>query len=258
MVPPNRPRPRITWQMHLRRYLYRYVYSLESPLALRGSLIRLKHQNKHPLLALLRLFIPLPTWHFRVPDPVPFKTMLNNIPLLDSRLSSTDLMNMRCIPLWRARDTAIRSLYRIYEAIAAREYVVIGPEVEYFFYQKRRSWAVCRIPDPHDCDPIRYAILASIAEELAKAFNWRMSLGMCCDKRKHIYRKMLDEVLPEFPSETAPTWAMKVSAIDIEWIADLPGDILDLSGRLVLEAGGKSPLFTKRNIITDTGYFYTV
>lgn len=244
--------------MRLRRFLYRFIYRLETPFELRGSLIRLSHRNKHPFLALLTLFLPLPTWHFSIPDPIPFKTMLGNIQLLDSRLSSADLTNMRCIPLWRARDTPIRSLYRIYEAIAAREYDVIGPEVEYFFYQRRRSWAVCRIQDPRDRDPIRYAILASIAEELAVAFNWRMSLGMRRDKRKHIYRKTLDEVLPPFPPETAPAWATSVPAIDSEWIADLPDDALDSSGRVVLETGGKNPLFAKRNIVADTGHFYTV
>lgn len=85
-----------------------------------------------------------------------------------------------------------------------------------------------------------------------------MTLGMRRDKRKHIYRESLDEVLPPFLPETAPTWAMSVPAIDIEWIADVPDDMLDLSGRLVLEAGGNSPLFTKRNIVTDTGHFYTI
>ncbi|KAK2758614.1 hypothetical protein FQN54_003304 [Arachnomyces sp. PD_36] len=258
MVPPNRPRPRITWQMHVRRLFYKYIYRLESPLEIRGSLVRLRQRNKHPFLALLRLFIPLPTWHFSVPDPVPFKVMLNNLPLLYSRLKSTDIINMRCIPIWRARDTPIRSIYRIYEAIASRVYDAISPEVEYFFYQKRRSWAVHRIQDPCDPDPVRYAILASIAEQLADAFNWRMSLGMRRDKRKHIYRKTIDEALPPFPQETAPSWAMNVPAINIECIADLPGDMLDSSGRLVLEDWGKGPLFMKRNIVTGTGHFYTV
>ncbi|KAK2781147.1 hypothetical protein FQN52_001794 [Onygenales sp. PD_12] len=263
MDPANRPRPRpqITWQLRLRRIFYRYIYHLKTPLEPRGTLIRLRHQNKaHPYLALLRLFLPLPTWHFRLPDPIPFKTMLNNISLLDSRLSSADLSNMRGIPLWRARDTPLHSLYRIYEALTAREYVVIGPEVEYFFYQKRRSWAVCRIPDPGDghVDAVRYALLACIAEELAKSFNWQMSLGMRRDKQKHIRRNSFDDVLPAFEPETAPAWTTKVPAIDMEWIADLPGDALDSSGRLVLEVGGKSPTFAKRNVVTDSGYFYMI
>ncbi|KAE8311160.1 hypothetical protein BDV41DRAFT_350276 [Aspergillus transmontanensis] len=90
-------------------------------------------------------------------------------------MASEDLTNMRSVPIWRARDTPIRSMYRLYEAMAAGEYYAIGPEVEYIWYQ--RSWIISRVPDPRDPDPVRYAILASIAEELAKAFNWLLSLG---------------------------------------------------------------------------------
>ncbi|KAK2797505.1 hypothetical protein FQN51_008403, partial [Onygenales sp. PD_10] len=144
MDPANRPRPRpqITWQLRLRRIFYRYFYCLETPLELQGTLICLRHWNKaHPYLALLHLFLPLPTWHFPLPDPIPFKTMLNNISLLDSCLSSADLSNMRGIPLWCAQDMPLHSLYQIYEALTACEYVIIGPEVEYFFYQKCQLWA---------------------------------------------------------------------------------------------------------------------
>jgi hypothetical protein len=140
----------------------------------------------------------------------------------------------------------------------SRVYYAIGPEVEYFWYQARRSWRLHRIPDPRDRDPVRYAILACITEELAKVFNWRLSLGMRRDKRKHIRRKTLDEALPPYMEETAPAWTTNVPAIDVKLIADLPDDMLDTSGRLVLASGGKSPLFTTRNIITNTGHFYTM
>lgn len=43
-----------------------------------------------------------------------------------------------------------------------------------------------------------------------------------------------------------------------ELIADFPGDLLDSSGKLVLEVDGMSLAFTERNIIANTGYFYTV
>lgn len=231
----------------------RYIYTFESPLRLRASLTRLSHRHQNPFL--LRLLLPLPTWHFPVPDLVPFTTMLNNIPLLESQLASADLANMCSIPVWRSRDTPLRSLYRIYEAMVAREYYAIAPEVEYFWYQTRGSWADHRIPDPCDGDRVRYAIFASIAEELELAFNWRLSIETRRDKSKHVYRKTLD-VLPLFRPEAAPSWTEKVPRIDPELIAHLPGDFLDESGRLVLEAGGRNPVFGKRNIITDTGHFY--
>ncbi|KAF9893922.1 hypothetical protein FE257_008893 [Aspergillus nanangensis] len=251
-TPHNRPKPRITWWMRLRRFIRFY----ETPLQIRGTLIRLRHQHKHPFLALLRLLLPLPTWHFSLQEPVPLRTMLNNISLLETRM--TGLRSMESIPIWRARDTPIRSLYRIYEAMAAREYYAVGPEVEYFWYHAGRSWELSHVPDPRDADPVRYAILACIIEELAYAFNWRLSLGMRRDKKNHIHRKTFDEPLPPYTEVTAPSWAKRVPAIDVDSIADLPTDLLDSSGRLVLESGGTNPLFAHRNIITDTGHFYTV
>lgn len=236
----------------------RFIYDLESPLRLRHTFVRLSHRHKHPFLTLLRLLLPLPSWHFGLPPPVPVKTMLNNVPLLQARKAKADLTNMRSIPLWRARDTPIRSLYRLYEAIVAREFYAIGPEVEYFFYQSRRAWAIHRIPDPEDQDPVRYAILSCIAEELALAFNWRMSLGMRRDKSKHIYRKSFDDLLPPFTAEAAPIWTKRAQPIAAELLLDLPAELLDASGRLVLEEGGENPNFAERNIITDTGHFYTV
>lgn len=67
MVHPNDPRrPRLTWRQRLRRLLYVY----ESPLNLRGSLIRLRHRHKHSFFT-LRLFLPLPTWYFPSPRSSP-------------------------------------------------------------------------------------------------------------------------------------------------------------------------------------------
>lgn len=253
MVSPKRPKFRITRWMRIRRFFY----ELESPLRLRTSLIRLGHRNKRPFLALLRLFLPLPTWHFRVPEPVPFKTMLNNVPLLASRMNAADLNNMYSTPIWRARDTPLRSLYRIYEVIAARQLYAIGSEVEYFWHQSRRSWAIDRIPDPYDNDPVRYALLAAIAEQLAHSFNWRMSIGMRRDRR-NIYRETMDDELPPFTPIVAPAWTQNVPAVDPTWITDLPDDMLDSSGKLVLEVGGETSFYLERNIIFGGGDFYTV
>lgn len=78
------------------------------------------------------------------------------------------------------------------------------------------------------------------------------------DKRKHIFRETLDEELPPFTPETVPTWTKSVPAFDGGLIADCPDDMLSSPGRLVLEAGGENKTFAKRNIVTDTGKFYTV
>lgn len=236
----------------------RYIRFFESPLRLRTSLTRLRHRNPRPYAALIRLFIPFPTWYFSVPDPVPIRTMLNNLPLLQERLASQDLTNMRSTPIWRARDTPLRCLYRIYEAMAAREPYAISPEVEYFWYQSRWRWTLDRIPDPCDPDPVRYAILACIAEELADGFNWRLSIGMRRLKSQHIYRECIYDELPPFTPMVPPSWTKHVPPVDGNMIADLPCDFVDSSGRLVLEEGDGAPTFAARNIITGTRDFFTV
>ncbi|KAE8373552.1 hypothetical protein BDV26DRAFT_285021 [Aspergillus bertholletiae] len=194
--------------------LVRFIHTYESPLCLRGSLIRLSHRHRHPFLALLYLF--------------------------------------------RARDTPLRSLYRIYEAMAARQYTAIPAEVEYFWHQVRRSWAVHRIPDPNDSDPIRYAILASIAEELADAFNWRLGLELRRDITKNIYHESFDDELPPFVPDGAPCWTSSLPAVDYHLIEDLPDNLRDSSDKLVLEEGGENANFAKRNIVTNSGFFRTV
>ncbi|KNG82569.1 hypothetical protein ANOM_009940 [Aspergillus nomiae NRRL 13137] len=146
----------------------------------------------------------------------------------------------------------------MYEAMAARQYPALPSEVEYFWGQVRQSWTICCIPDPDDRDPIRYAILASTAEELADAFNWRLGLGLRRDRAKNIYRNTLDDELPPCESEIAPDWTQNGPAIDYHWIRNLPDNLQDSSGRLVLEEGGRNYNFAKRNIITNTGYFRTV
>ncbi|OGM49924.1 hypothetical protein ABOM_001471 [Aspergillus bombycis] len=184
----------------------------------------------YPFLALLRLFLPLPAWHFCLPDPVPSNGILIDTSLFESRQPPAELINLRSTPIWRARDTPLWSLYRIYEAMTARQYPAISSEVEYFWGQVRQSWAVCCIPDPGDRDLIRYAILASIAEELADAFNWRLGLGLRRDRTKNIYRNTLNDELPPFDPEIAPDWTKNVSAIGYHSIQNLSDSLRDSPG----------------------------
>ncbi|KAJ9192239.1 hypothetical protein DTO166G4_7286 [Paecilomyces variotii] len=183
--------------------------------------------------------------------------MMNNTALLQTRMEARNLKQMRSIPVWRWRDTPIRAVYRIYEIMAARHHIAMWQEVEYFFKQAGKSWALGQIPDPHDDDPVRYAIIACIIEELVEAVNWRLSIGMRRNG-KGIYRESIDDPLPPFVPEKGPFWTEHVPAIDLMSIADLPAEMLDSSGRLVLEPDGESSIFAKRNIVTNTGYFYTV
>ncbi|KAJ5915762.1 hypothetical protein N7454_010903 [Penicillium verhagenii] len=165
----------------------RYAHS---PLALRRArnLYRLRHQNKHPLLTLLAMFIPYPSLFFPIPELYPLRTLIedtkNNTHIIASRFG--DIHNLRAIPIWRMRDTPLRSIYRLYELHLADHYELMGWEIQYFF--KRPHWKLQSIPDPKDPDPLRYAIVASIVEELYDAVNWRLSLGLRRNG-KHIYRE---------------------------------------------------------------------
>ncbi|CAG8900688.1 unnamed protein product [Penicillium egyptiacum] len=98
------------------------------------------------------------------------------------------------------RDTPLRSIYWLYELHLADRYELIGYETEYFFFQQ--SWKLGDIPDPIDSDPLRYAMIASIVEELHEAVNWKLSLGLRRN-REHVYREEDGDLLPPLPGRTA-------------------------------------------------------
>lgn len=87
----------------------------------------------------------------------------------------------------------------------------------------------------------------TIAEELGKAFNSRLSLGTSTDTAKRF-----DDVLPPYTPQITPAWSKSLPTIDVGWVTDSPEDFLE-SSRLVHEADGTNPVFAKRNIVTDTG-----
>lgn len=243
-------------RLRLKLFFYRYwhrVTRLQTPFEIRYSLARLKHNHSKPWLSLLWLFIPYPTWKFSIPEPLSPQEVLGNEDLMFRRRH--DLINLTSIPLWRARDTPLRSLYRLYESLMSGEYSPIGQETEYFWYQ--RSWVLADIPDPADPDPIRYAILASLAEELVEAFNWRLGLGMRRN-HKHILRERNEDPYPPYEPVSGPKWTGKVPPIPQELLADLPREFIRDGRLLVLEERGVSETFLKRNIVTNVGWHYTI
>lgn len=223
-----------------------------TPLYIRGSIVSLRHTTRHPYLAFLRLLIPDPFWSFAIPEPV---APLELVADPDAHLR-THLRSFQQVPIWRLRDTPTRSLYRLYEHYMAGTFIPIGEETEYFWHQTR--WVLHAIPDPHDQDPIRYAMLACLVEELVKAFNWRRGLGirrrppgLCLER---------DLVAPTTPPKLleGPTWTHEVPPIEPSMLAGFPSHLVDGQGRLVLPEGGHCETFAKRNIITDSGWHYTV
>lgn len=232
-----------------------YWRRLHTPLGLRGSIIRLRHYHQHPYLALLRLFIPFPSWSFPLPEPVAPREIAENVDLYYRR--HPYVRDYQCIPIWRHRDTALRSIYRLYEIFMTGEYALLRLETEYLWHTPPKQWALASIPDPRDPDPVRYALLACIVEELVAAFNWRLSLGL---RRlgEPVQRKHGSDPYPPFVPELPPSWTQNVAAIEPSMLRDLPPAMVDQDGRLVLEKKGCSDEFAKRNVITNVGWLYTI
>lgn len=248
MPPSRRPKP---FRLILRQWLYR-LRTYRTPLDLRASVFRLRRFNNWPVLALVRLMIPFPSWKFSIPDMPSSTEMLGHEKLHELRMEN--MIDLRSIPVWRARDTPLRSIYRMYEAMIADVYVAIGTETEYFWYQ--RDWGLQSIPDPLDPDPIRYAMVACLVEELVEACNWRLSLGMRRNG-KHIYRDTGSDPWPPYTPIKGPSWTIAVPGLTPDILHGLPpGYVSD--GKLVLETGGLSEVFARRNIVTNVGWLYTI
>lgn len=248
MAPASRKKP---FSLRFRAWLWR-IRKLTTPLRLRGSISRLRRYHKRPILALIRLFIPYPTWKFPVSDPLSPVAILGNADLHGAR--TKDIINLQSIPVWAARDTPLRSLYRMYEAMASGVYTALGFETEYFWHQS--GWMLESVPDPHDNDPIRYAIIACLIEELVVAFNWRMSLGLRRN-RKNIVRETSEDPYPPYEPVMAPVWTKLVPAISATDLKRLSPEYVD-KAKLVLENEGSNKIFARRNIITNVGWLYTI
>lgn len=88
-----------------------------------------------------------------------------------------DYTPLRKIALFRARDTPLRCLYRLYDAVCAMSRNELMEELQYYFeYQPK--WKLRDIPNPEDPDPRRQAILASLVETLVQSFNYKIFMGL--------------------------------------------------------------------------------
>lgn len=115
---------------------------------------------------------------------------------------------------------------------------MMGYESDYFFYHTEHSWQLSQIPDPHDKDSIRYAVLASLVEALVSAFNWKLEQGL---RRNGTHGGD--------------------KAVNLQTRPDWTADIQPLPERLGLqrnETDSAGPEFLKRNIDAPTGYLYCV
>ncbi|PGH29217.1 hypothetical protein GX50_08052 [[Emmonsia] crescens] len=257
-MPPTmkRPHAKIGWW----RWKWLMLKRMRSPLRLRGSIVRLRHRNKHPYLALLRLCLPTISlsWSFPIPEPLPPMRLVDDPQLCWTRRCEGDLKNLQAIPIWCSRDTPLRSLYRLYEAIMAGDdmYAVIQYELEYFWYQSGRLWELHRIPDPRDSNPIRYAIIACIVEAMPASFNFKLSIGMRRDENNV---DPTESGYAPYEPVAGPMWTKHVPPVDKQYLRDvMPERMLDSQGRLVLHEEADSEIFNKRNLVASEGMFYRI
>ncbi|KAI4196095.1 MAG: hypothetical protein LQ350_006792 [Teloschistes chrysophthalmus] len=177
-----------------------------TPYELRLSLRRLFHGSDRPLTLFFTLLQPYP-WYFRVPKnqltPKELEKMSQAV-----MTRQDGIFQLRCIPLFRMRDTPLCSIYRIYEYMCANIHDQVQYETEYFYYHgDDPRWAMENVPDPKDENEERYAFVASIVEALVASFNWRLSLGLQRDRSHRSFAEM-DTNPPQ--RLCAPDWATAV------------------------------------------------
>lgn len=205
-----------------------------TPLRVRNTIRRIR-SCPQPLTMACSLLKFYP-WFFPVPTPLysPHELQAGSELVLTRQ---RDIDQLLTIPLFRIRDTPLRSLYRLYENLCANRLPEMGFEVEYFFLHKEDRWLLSRLPDPRDDDCVRYCVLACLVEALVESFNWKMSKGLRRDGSR--------VESGDFPTEVLPEWVKGVVAIDEE---------LNLMGQ------EKEPhnAFKKRNILAPMGYLFTI
>jgi hypothetical protein len=223
------------WQLiKLRRRLLPTRTGLGLRNALRHARSPKHPPEPHPYLFVLRLLWPFPTWYFPAALPPPPREIMAYPDRV--RCQVRELMYLRSMPLWRARDTPQRALYRLYEALCAADGTMITYETEYFWRQSSPRWATANIPDPECEDPGQYAVMASLAEVLVDSFMWRLELGLRRNDSQ-IMNRMVDPP-PPFVAEVPPLKEKLVLDPDEDVYFD-------------------SPLH-RRNIYMSTGWFYSV
>jgi hypothetical protein len=223
------------------RFLYRLKRPL-TPIQIRHTIGRAK--ACHDSSAILgQLIWPLP-WYFSLPESLSPEELRASPDLIDVRQSG--IRHLYEIPLFRMRDTSLRSLYRLYDDMCASDLDMMIYESEYFFSQGSRRWLLSQIPDPQDSDSVRYAILASLLEALVASFNWKLELGIRRGRRPC---DQSEERSYNFVREEAPLWVTHVAMVDKP---------INLINRDKEPVAKPDELFLKRNIVAMTGYLYTV
>ncbi|EAS32714.2 uncharacterized protein CIMG_03738 [Coccidioides immitis RS] len=211
-----------------------------SSLKIRPTLRRIR-ACPHPWSTLFFLIWPFP-WRYSLPYPLLSVEEIEKYPNIHEE-RQPGIRELYNIPIYRIRDTPLRSLYRLVEDLCASDFIMMGYECTYFFFHREPRWSLACIPDPRDKDPIRYAILASMVEALVDAFNWRLEHGI----RRDNTTDKSEQRSSNFMREEAPSWTSKIGPV---------------AKPLAFREAGSSDMtmerhFLKRNIRVPNGYLYT-
>lgn len=109
--------------------------------------------------------------------------------------------------------------------------------VHFYFHPQPDVWPLEDVPDPHEADPLRDAIVAGIAETLAESFTGRQKRGLRRDGRI--------QYDPDASAIEPPPWAARVPAVAEPAVFHdglIDGDCA----------------FTRRKVHMGTAYFYGV
>ncbi|KAF8797803.1 hypothetical protein BYT27DRAFT_7178887 [Phlegmacium glaucopus] len=199
-------------------HIFRRIFHLIGNLKLASTWRGLKY-CPHPWLTLWKLLWPLP-WRYRLPIPLDPLEIRDHPDIVHQRYYvEENYRRLRSFPLFQLRDTSLRSLYRLHDALCADQQNYVMLESDYFW--RRARWRIKDIPDPKDPNPLRYAILASLVESMVEAYNWKITLGL--RRGVGVTSKEQDEAFrrdPNKPFEEVPSWASLVHPLE-EWTSFL-------------------------------------
>ena len=157
--------------------------------------------------------------------------------LEDVKVQYKDLTVLRRSSKFQSTDSPMAALYRMSDFLCVDDSNQLMLETHYFWSRLTDpSWQVSNLSDPLDPVVERYAVLASLAESLALAFNWRIELGTGSVSRERY-------TWQEFPSWTRHVPRLEERLVLCEW--DLPVD-------------GPSNPFSKRNIVANAGNLFSI
>ncbi|KAG8763981.1 hypothetical protein FRC11_007031 [Ceratobasidium sp. 423] len=195
-----------------------------------------------PFRIAFNLIWPLHHVHYALPSsPTPLEILERREIAQEYLHRDGHYHQLRSIWFFTIRDTPIRSLYRLCVSVCAQDHNEIMLESQYFW--RHSDWAIHDIPDPRDPDPVRYAMLASMVEELVDAFNYK--IGLRLRRGAAIYDNEAVANEETHPIEVRP-----------EWTSQVPG--LDNLVNFCREGDQGAPIFRARNIIVDVSQFRNI